>query len=79
MIDKFKSKEWWKQIADRVIKTVAETAITTIGLNAVVLTDVNWVYVLSASGLSAVLSFLINLISLKVPDEPNLLKLPEDR
>lgn len=79
MIDKFKSKEWWKQIADRVIKTVAETAITTIGLNAVVLTDVNWVYVLSASGLSAVLSFLINLVSLKVPDEPNLPKLPEDK
>lgn len=41
----------------RAIKTICQTAVATIG-TAVVLTDVNWQYVISASLLAGVLSIL---------------------
>lgn len=50
-------KEWFKCAGIRAIKTVAQTAIATIG-TAVVLGDVNWVMVASAAALAGVLSLL---------------------
>lgn len=50
-------KEWLKCAGIRAIKTVAQTAIATIG-TAVALGDVNWVLVGSASALAGVLSLL---------------------
>lgn len=50
-------KEWLKCAGIRAIKTVAQTAIATIG-TAAVLGDVNWVMVASASALAGVLSLL---------------------
>lgn len=50
-------KEWLKCAGIRAIKTVAQTAIATIG-TAVVLGDVNWVMVASAAALAGVLSLL---------------------
>ena len=41
-------KEWFKAAGVRAIKTVAQTAVATIG-TAVALGDVNWVLVGSAS------------------------------
>ena len=52
-----KSKRWIKAAAVRAIKTVAQTAIATIG-TAAVIGDVNWVMVASASILAGILSVL---------------------
>ena len=51
------TRAWAKATAVRVIKTVAETAIATIGTSAMIET-VNWRIVLSASCLSGILSAL---------------------
>ena len=50
-------KEWFKCAGIRAIKTVAQTAVATIG-TAVALGDVNWVMVASAATLAGVLSLL---------------------
>mgnify|MGYP003295326804 CR=1 FL=1 len=54
------SKDFWKYALIRAIRTVCQTAIATIG-TAMVLTDVNWMYVLSASALSGILSILTSI------------------
>ena len=46
--------------AIRAVRTIAQTAVATIG-TAVVLEDVNWLEVLSASALAAVLSLLTSI------------------
>lgn len=50
-------KDWFKAAGIRAIKTVAQTAVATIG-TAVALGDVNWVMVASAAALAGVLSLL---------------------
>ena len=57
-------KQWLKCAAIRAVKTLAQTALATIGTTAAVLSDVNWVMVLSASGMAAVLSILTSLTGL---------------
>lgn len=56
-------KEWLKCAGIRAIKTVAQTAIATIG-TAAVLGDVNWVMVASAAALAGVLSLLTSVAGL---------------
>ena len=58
-----KSKRWIKAAAVRAIKTVAQTAIATIG-TAAVIGDVKWVMVASASILAGVLSILTSIAGL---------------
>lgn len=53
-------KNWIKAAEIRAIKTVAQTAIATIGTSAV-LGDVNWVMVASASALAGLLSLLTSI------------------
>lgn len=50
-------KTWFKAAGIRAVKTIAQTAVATIGTSAV-LGDVNWVAVVSASVLAGVLSLL---------------------
>ena len=50
-------KDWFKAAGIRAIKTIAQTAIATIG-TAAVPGDVNWVMVASAAALAGVLSLL---------------------
>lgn len=50
-------KKWAKCAGVRAVKTVAQTAVATIGTSAV-MADVNWPIVVSASVLAGVLSLL---------------------
>ena len=60
-------KKWIKAAGIRAIKTVAQTAIATIGTSAV-LDDVNWVIVASASALAGILSILTSIAGLPEVD-----------
>lgn len=51
------TKEWAKKACIRAIKTIAQTAVATIGTSAA-MGDVNWLMVASASVLAGVLSLL---------------------
>lgn len=51
------NKAWWKAAGIRAIKTVAQTAVVTIG-TAMVINQVDWLMVVSASALAGVLSIL---------------------
>ena len=51
------TKKWLKASAIRAVKTMAQTAVATIGTNAV-MGDVNWLMVASASALSGIISIL---------------------
>lgn len=57
------TKEWFKCSGVRAIRTVAQTAIATIGTSAV-MADVNWIMVGSASLLAGVLSILTSIAGL---------------
>ena len=57
------TKEWFKAAGIRALKTVAQTAIATIG-TSLVLQDVNWIVVGSASALAGVLSLLTSIAGL---------------
>lgn len=57
------SKQWWKAAGVRALKTVAQTAVATIG-TSVVLGDVQWVVVASASVLAGILSLLTSVAGL---------------
>lgn len=54
------TKQWLKATAVRAIKTVAQTAIATIGVSATI-GEVNWTMVASASVLSGILSVLTSI------------------
>lgn len=54
-------KKWLIDVGKRTIKTMAETAIAVIGTNAVGITDVDWLGVLSAMALSGVVTILFNI------------------
>lgn len=56
-------KNWIKAAGIRAIKTVAQAAIATIGTSAV-LSQVNWLMVVSASVLAGILSLLTSLAGL---------------
>jgi hypothetical protein len=59
-------KDWIKKAGIRALKTVAQTAVATIGTSAV-LSEVNWIMVGSASLLAGVLSLLTSLAG--IPEE----------
>lgn len=65
---------WLRAASIRAIKTVAQTAIATIGTSAL-LSDVNWIAVISASLLSGILSMLTSVAGLpEVEQEINYLE-----
>ena len=62
------TKKWLKAAAIRAAKTMAQTAVATIGTTALI-TEVNWLVVLSASALAGALSVLTSLAGLPEVDK----------
>lgn len=60
---KYNFKDWIKAAGVRAIKTVAQTAVATIG-TAAVMGNVDWVMVASASALAGVVSLLTSVAGL---------------
>lgn len=58
-----KTKKWLKAAAVRAIRTIAQTAIATIG-SAVAIGGVDWMLVASASALAGILSLLTSVAGL---------------
>ena len=57
------NKAWLKAALVRSVKTIAQTAIATIGTTAVI-SQVDWLIVLSASALAGILSMLTSIAGL---------------
>lgn len=65
---KFRTRQWIKAAAIRAIKTMAQTAIATIGTSAVIV-DIDWMLVVSASAVSGILSVLTSIAGLPEVDD----------
>ncbi len=57
------TKQWLIAAGKRALKTVAQTAIATIGTTAYI-NEVNWILVASAAGLAGILSLLTSVAGL---------------
>jgi len=67
-------KQWFKAAGVRAIKTVAQSAIATIGVSAA-MSDVDWLLVGSASLLAGILSMLTSIAGLpEVPEQESEVK-----
>lgn len=64
------TKKWLKASIVRAVKTMAQTAVATIGTSAV-LGEVNWVMVGSASALAGILSLLTSVAGIPEVGESN--------
>ena len=53
--------KWIKFVGVKTVKTMAETAIAVIGTNAIGITEVDWLGVLSAVALSGIVTVLVNI------------------
>lgn len=60
--------DWFKRAGIRALKTVAQTAVSVIGVSAV-LSDVDWLAVASSAALAGILSLLTSLAGLPELDE----------
>ncbi len=65
---KYNFREWIKAAGVRAIKTVAQTAVATIGTSAVI-SEVNWLMVGSAAVLAGILSLLTSVAGLPELDK----------
>jgi hypothetical protein len=65
---KWNWNDWIKRAGIRALKTVAQTAVSVIGVSAV-LSDVNWLAVASSAALAGILSLLTSLAGLPELDE----------
>jgi hypothetical protein len=64
------NKEFWKAAGIRALRTVCQTAIAMIG-TAVVMSQVDWIAVASASVLAGILSILTSLAGIPEVDGGN--------
>lgn len=64
------NKKWWKAAGIRALKTVAQTAVATIG-TAALIDEVNWILVISAAALAGVMSLLTSIGGLPEVKEEN--------
>ena len=61
-------KSWIKAAGIRALKTLAQTAVATIGTTAI-MSEVDWIVVASASALAAILSLLTSVAGLPEVEE----------
>ena len=66
---KEKTKTWLRAAGIRAVRTVAQTALATIG-TAAVLNEVNWVTVASTDAMAGILSILTS-VAFGMPEEKN--------
>ena len=72
-MEQLANKSWWAAAGVRALKTVAQTAVATIGTSTLI-EDVNWLLVLSASFIAGLLSLLTSLAGLpEVADDSPLI------
>ena len=65
-----KLRRYWDYAAERAAKTVAQTALATIGVGAVGILEVDWVNVGSVSALAGIMSLLTSVLQYdRVPAE----------
>ena len=65
-----KLRRFWDYAAERAAKTLAQTALATIGVGAVGILEVDWVNVGSVSALAAIMSLLTSVLQYdRVPVE----------
>lgn len=57
-----KLKSYWEYAAERAIKTVAQTALATIGVGAAGILDVDWANIASVAALAGVMSLLTSVL-----------------
>lgn len=57
------NKQWWKAAGMRAVKTIAQTAVGTIGA-AAVFSEVDWLVVVSGAALAGLLSLLTSVAGL---------------
>ena len=62
-VKKYDLKQWTRAAGIRAIKTIAQTAVATIG-TATVMQDVSWVMIVSASCLAGIISILTSVAGL---------------
>ena len=55
------TKEFWKGAGERAVKTFFQTFVALIGTSAVILQDVDWLFIGSGSTLAAILSLATSL------------------
>lgn len=60
------TKDFWRYALERAIRTVAQTAVATIGTSAL-LSEINWLAVASASCVAGLLSILMS-VSMGIPE-----------
>lgn len=66
-------QKWIKCAGVRAIKTMAQTAIATIGTSAII-SEINWKIVISAAAVAGLLSILTSIAGLpEVDNDPNLI------
>lgn len=62
------NKKWWKAAGIRALKTVAQTAASLITVGSLI-TDINWIGVISISFVSGVYSLLTSIAGLPEVEE----------
>ena len=65
------TKAYLLDVLERTIRTFAQTAVALVGTNAIGLTDVDWLTVVSGAGLAALLAVLTALGSMSLGSTPN--------
>lgn len=58
------NKSWWAASAVRMIKTIAQSAVASIGTTSITMGEVNWIVVGSTALLAGILSLLTSLAGL---------------
>lgn len=62
------TSKWWKAAAIRAIKTIAQTAVSMLTVGQL-FTEVDWIGILSISGVAGIISILTSLAGLPEVDE----------